>query len=67
VVALYLLPRTNERLVPQLGKLKRGSRVVCHANPIPGMRPDRVVSVVSREDELPHKVFLYVTPLRKDE
>src|SRR5262249_35148526 len=54
VVALYLLPRMNERLLPQLAKLKAGARVVCHANPIPGIRPDRVVTVVSAEDALPH-------------
>src|SRR5438067_2208378 len=45
VVALYLLPRMNGRLLPQLGKLRAGSRVVCHANPIPGIRPDRVLTV----------------------
>ncbi len=67
VVTLYLLPRSNERLLPQLGKLKPGARVVCHANPIPGIRPERVVTVVSREDDLPHKVYLYVAPLKRAE
>jgi precorrin-6B methylase 2 len=66
VVTLYLLPRMNERLLPQLAKLKAGARVVCHANAIPGIRPERVVTVVSREDELPHKVYVYVAPLKKD-
>jgi hypothetical protein len=65
VVTLYLLPRMNERLLPQLEKLAAGSRIICHANPIPAIRPDRAISVVSREDELPHKVYLYVTPLKK--
>jgi outer membrane protein assembly factor BamB len=65
VVALYLLPRMNERLVPQLEKLRPGARVVCHANPIPGIRPDQVATVVSGEDGLPHKVYLYTLPLRK--
>jgi hypothetical protein len=67
VVALYLLPRMNERLLPQLAKLKAGARVVCHANAIPGIRPERVVTVASREDDLPHKVYLYLAPLKKDD
>ena len=66
VVALYLLPRMNERLVLQLAKLKAGARVVCHANPIPGIRPERVVTVVSAEDDLPHKVYVYVAPLKQE-
>jgi hypothetical protein len=66
VVTLYLLPRMNERLLPQLGKLRASSRVVCHANAIPGIRPERVITVLAREDGLPHKVYLYVTPLKKD-
>jgi outer membrane protein assembly factor BamB/SAM-dependent methyltransferase len=66
VIALYLLPRMNERLLPQLEKLKPGSRIVCHANAIPGVRPQKVVSVVSKDDDLPHKVYLYVTPLMKE-
>src|SRR5262249_30889885 len=65
VITLYLLPRMNERLLPQLAKLKPGARVVCHANPIPGVHPARVVTVVSTEDGLPHKVYLYVAPLKK--
>jgi hypothetical protein len=67
VITLYLLPRMNERLVPRLGKLRPGARVVCHANAIPGLRPDRVATVVSGEDGLPHKVYLYTVPLRKAE
>src|SRR5215831_16911999 len=66
VVTLYLLPRMNERLLPQLAKLKAGARVVCHANPIPGIRPECVVTVVSRDDDLPHKVYVYIAPLKKD-
>jgi len=66
VITLYLLPRMNERLLPQLAKLKPGSRIVCHANPIPGIRPEKVVAVVSREDELAHKVYVYVTPLKRE-
>ncbi len=66
VIALYLLPRMNERLIPQLEKLKPGSRIVCHANAIPGVRADQVVSIVSKEDDVPHKVYLYTLPLKKE-
>src|SRR5262249_31112696 len=67
VVTLYLLPRMNERLLPQLAKLKAGARVVCHANAIPGIRPERVVTVVSRDDDLPHKVYVYIAPLKTND
>src|SRR5262249_8513470 len=66
VVALYLLPRLNERLLPQLAKLKAGAGAVSHANPTPGVRPGRVVPVKSVEDGLPHKVYLYVAPLKQE-
>src|SRR5262249_18330936 len=54
VVMLYLSPELNERLLPQLAQLKPGCRVVSHAFGIPGVPPDRVVSVPSEEDGLDH-------------
>ncbi len=63
VIALYLLPRTTERLLPQLKQLKPGSRIVSHQFEIPGLRPDHVVTYVSKEDDLPHKVYLWTTPV----
>jgi ribosomal protein L11 methylase PrmA len=65
VVALYLLPSMNEKLIPQLEKMKPGSRVVAHALPIPGVTPDKVVSVVSTEDGLERKLYLWTIPLKK--
>jgi outer membrane protein assembly factor BamB len=65
VVTLYLLPRTMERLLPQLSRLRPGSRIVAHAFAIPGVRPDRVVTVRSKEDELEHTIYLWITPLTK--
>src|SRR5262249_8261286 len=49
VVTLYLLPRMNQRLIPQLEKLKPGARIVSHAFEIPGIPPDRVVIFMSKE------------------
>jgi outer membrane protein assembly factor BamB/precorrin-6B methylase 2 len=65
VVALYLLPSMNEKLIPQLEKMKPGSRVVAHALGIPGVTPDKVVSLVSTEDGLERKLYLWTVPLRK--
>jgi precorrin-6B methylase 2 len=64
VVALYLLPRTLERLLPQLRKLKPGARIVSHEFEIAGVRPDRVATYTSREDDHAHKVYLWTTPLK---
>jgi SAM-dependent methyltransferase len=65
VVALYLPSPLTGRLLPQLGQLRPGARVVSHAFAIPGLAPDREVKVLSEEDGLEHKVFLYTAPLRK--
>jgi outer membrane protein assembly factor BamB len=64
VITLYLLPRMNERLLPQLAKLKPGARVVSHAFPIPGVPPDRVVTHTSNEDGVEHKIYLWTAPLK---
>jgi SAM-dependent methyltransferase len=66
VIALYLLPRMNARLLPQLEKLKAGSRIVSHAFSIPEVRPDQEVTVQSTEDGVKHTVYLWTTPLKKD-
>jgi precorrin-6B methylase 2 len=65
VVMLYLSPELNERLLPQLERLKPGSRIVSHAFPIPGVAPDQVVTVTSAEDDLDHKIYVWTTPLKK--
>jgi outer membrane protein assembly factor BamB len=67
VVFLYLSPELNERLLPQLEKMRPGSRIVSHAFEMPGVAPDRVVSVPSTEDYLDHKVYVWTTPLKKSQ
>jgi hypothetical protein len=64
VVALYLLPRLNARLLPRLKTLRPGTRIVSHAFPIDGVRPERVARFRSADGLTEHAVFLYVTPLR---
>lgn len=65
VVTLYLLPRLNVKLVPQLKKLKPGSRIVSHAFDMQGYKPDKEVQV-----EVPggstHTVYLWTAPLKED-
>ena len=64
VVTLYLNPRFNARLIPQLKKLKPGSRIVSHQFGIEGVRPDEVVRMTSKEDGQRHTLYLWRTPLR---
>lgn len=65
VITLYLLPSLNVRLIPQLEKLKAGSRIVSHDFRMKGVKPDKIVKLISSEDEAEHKVFLWTTPLKK--
>jgi outer membrane protein assembly factor BamB/precorrin-6B methylase 2 len=66
VVTLYLGPVLNAKLIPQLEKLKPGSRIVSHAFDIPGVKADKVVSVTSVEDDITRKLYLWTTPLKKE-
>jgi SAM-dependent methyltransferase len=65
VVTLYLLPSLNVKLIPQLEKLKPGSRIVSHDFDMKGVRPDKVVEV-SGESGYGHTVYLWTTPLKKE-
>ena len=64
VVALYLLPHLNAKLLPKLAALKPGTRIVAHGSPIPGVVPDQVVRVRSPDGLQEHFLFLWTTPLR---
>jgi SAM-dependent methyltransferase len=66
VVTLYLLPRLNVRLIPQLEKLKPGSRIVSHDFDMKGVTPDQVVTMESSEDGVDHRIYLWTTPLKKE-
>jgi len=66
VVTMYLLPALNVRLIPQLEKLKPGSRIVTHDFDIEGYRPDRAIEITSNEDNVEHRVYLFTTPLKKE-
>ena len=75
VVFVYLTQRLLWRLVPQLERLRPGSRVVSHEYQIPGARPARIVKVPGPPDGPPdtepeaatvmHVVYLWRMPWQK--
>lgn len=69
VVTLYLLPELNVRLMPQLEKLKPGSRIVSHDFDMRGAKPVQTVSVSTDSDELQqtdHTVYKWIVPWEKE-
>jgi len=64
VVTLYLLPHLNVRLIPQLKKLRPGARIVSHNHKIEGVEPERVVTMVSQQDNRRHTIYLWTAPLK---
>ena len=65
VIALYLLPELNLRLVPQFNKMKPGSRIVSHDYGMEGYKTDKTISFTSREDGGEHTLYLWTVPLKK--
>jgi SAM-dependent methyltransferase len=66
VVTLFLLPTINVRLIPQLERLKPGSRIVSHEFSMRGVKPAKVIDIPSKEDGREHRVYLWVVPLQKE-
>jgi precorrin-6B methylase 2 len=65
VVTLYLLPPLNVRLMPQLARLKPGSRIVSHAFDMKGAKPKKVEQVpISSGGE--RTIYLWVVPWEED-
>ena len=64
VMPLYLHPDMLVRLMPQIEKMKPGSRIVCHEYGLPGAIPDRTITVRSNEDNAERRLMLYTIPLR---
>jgi uncharacterized protein (TIGR03000 family) len=65
VVTLYLLPDLNVKLMPQLAKLKPGSRIVSHDFDMRGAKPKEKITV--RADDRDHTVYLWIVPWEKEE
>ena len=67
VVTLYLLRDLNVKLIPQLEKLKPGSRIVSHDFDMRGVKPDLELKVKPKdENEREHTIYLWTTPLKKE-
>lgn len=67
VITLYLLPRLNQQLIPQLEKMKAGTRIVCHDFEIPGIKSERIIKLTSREDGVEHRILFYTIPFTREE
>lgn len=70
VVTLYLLPELNVRLVPQLEKLRPGSRIISHDFDMAGVTYENVWTVMAKDHrettkDREHYVYLWKTPLKK--
>jgi len=64
VVTLYLLPWMNKKLVPQLQKMKPGTRIVAHDYAIEGYTPDKSITMTSKQDAVEHYIYLWTLPLK---
>jgi precorrin-6B methylase 2 len=65
VITLYLLPTLNVKLIPQLEKLKDGSRIVSHDFDMRGVKPKKIEKVPLKDGGT-KTVYLWVTPLEKE-
>ena len=61
VVTLFLWPKLNTRLIPQINEMAPGSRIVSYRFDMPGALPDAVMTVRGPNDD---KIFFYTTPLQ---
>jgi precorrin-6B methylase 2 len=65
VVTLYLLRSLNVKLIPQLKKLKAGSRIVSHYFDMEGVTPDKGYPIKVKDDTgFDRDVYLWTTPLK---
>ena len=66
VMPLYLHPDMLVRLMPQIEKMKPGSRIVCHEYSLPAAYiPDYVTTIVSNEDNAGRRLMRYTLPLKR--
>lgn len=68
VITMYLLPKLNVKLIPQLEKLKDGVRIVSHDFNMQGIRHKELHAIMgeeNRELNRDHHVYFWTTPLDK--
>jgi hypothetical protein len=66
VIALYLLPELNVKLLPQLERMRPGSRIVSHDFDIAGVVPKNVLRLGVDAKGVAHSVYYYELPLTKE-
>jgi uncharacterized protein (TIGR03000 family) len=67
VVTLYLLPQLNVKLMPQLAKLKPGTRIVSHDFDMHGAKPLKKVDIRPPGNlEREHTIYLWIVPWEKE-
>ncbi len=64
VIAVFLLPQQLEKLLPQLEKMKPGSRIISHQFEIPGVPADQTINVESSDDGARHTLYQWTLPLK---
>ena len=67
VVTMYLLPKLNAKLIPQLDKLRPGARVVSHAFEIEGLVPEKRELVLKENGDVETVLYRFVVPLKHRE
>jgi cyclopropane fatty-acyl-phospholipid synthase-like methyltransferase len=65
VVTVYLFPDLLKRLLPNIEKLKPGTRIVSHQFPIPDLPPEKTIVLESTETGGKHTIYFWTTPLKK--
>lgn len=66
VLALYLLPQLNDKLIPRIKEMRPGSRVVSYTFGMTGVRPKQEI-VFKQSTGHERRVFLWETPLEFEE
>ena len=63
VVTIYMGTEMNARLIPQLSRLRAGSRIVSHEFGLGDIPPEKTLEMTSREDHQRHMIHLWRCPL----
>jgi len=68
VITLYLLPDLNVKLMPQLAKMKPGSRIVSHDFDMRGAKPVKVEKITPKGESYTreHTIYKWVVPWEKE-
>jgi SAM-dependent methyltransferase len=62
IIFVYLMPNLSKRLVQKFQNLPKGTKVIAHDKPIPGLEPLIVRSMVSKYDKKEHFIYIWQHP-----